>query len=147
VSILVKLVLTKSVTKILYIILGSICVGLGVLGIFLPLMPTTVFLLLAAYFYSKSSDRFYNWLIGNRVFGTYIRNYREGHGMTLRHKINAVSVLWITVGISLWFLQSLALRIILFLIASSVSIFLLRFVKTYRPEANATEPESPATET
>jgi uncharacterized membrane protein YbaN (DUF454 family) len=134
------------VTKVLFIILGSVCVGLGVLGIFLPLMPTTVFLLLAAYFYSRSSDRFYNWLIGNRVFGTYIRNYREGHGMTLRHKVNAVSVLWVTVGISLWFLESLALRILLFLIASSVSIFLLRFVKTYRPEAAAAEPASPAAE-
>jgi uncharacterized membrane protein YbaN (DUF454 family) len=134
------------VKKVLFIVLGSVCVGLGVLGIFLPLMPTTVFLLLAAYFYSTSSDRFYNWLIGNRVFGTYIRNYREGHGMTLRHKVNAVSVLWVTVGISLWFLQSLALRILLFLIASSVSIFLLRFVKTYRPEAKATETASPAAE-
>lgn len=133
-------------TKVLFIILGSICVGLGVLGIFLPLMPTTVFLLLAAYFYSRSSDRFYNWLIGNRVFGTYIRNYREGHGMTLRHKVNAVTMLWITVGISLWFLQSLGLRILLFLIASSVSIFLLRFVKTYRPEANEAQAVSPATE-
>jgi uncharacterized membrane protein YbaN (DUF454 family) len=130
----------------LFIILGSVCVGLGVVGIFLPLMPTTVFLLLAAYFYSRSSDRFYEWLIGNRVFGTYIRNYREGHGMTLRHKVNAVGVLWVTVGISLWFLQSLALRIMLFLIASSVSIFLLRFVKTYRPGANAGGSEGPATE-
>jgi uncharacterized membrane protein YbaN (DUF454 family) len=130
------------VKKILYIILGTLCVGLGVLGIFLPLMPTTVFLLLAAFFYSRSSDRFYEWLIRNPVFGEYIRNYREGRGMTLRHKVHAITLLWITVGISLWFLQSLALRILLLVIASSVTIFLSWFVKTYRPGSEPTDPES-----
>jgi uncharacterized membrane protein YbaN (DUF454 family) len=121
-------------TRILFIIAGTVCVALGVIGIFLPLMPTTVFLLLAAYFYSRSSERFYQLLLKNRYLGTYIHNYRAGHGMTLRHKVNSVTMLWLTVGVSLWLIESLALRMLLFLIASSVSIFLLRFVKTYRPE-------------
>jgi uncharacterized membrane protein YbaN (DUF454 family) len=127
-------------TRILFIIAGTVCVALGVIGIFLPLMPTTVFLLLAAYFYSRSSDRFYQMLLKNRYLGTYIHNYRAGHGMTFRHKVNSVTMLWLTVGVSLWLLESIALRMLLFLIASSVSIFLLRFVKTYRPE------ESPDTD-
>jgi uncharacterized membrane protein YbaN (DUF454 family) len=124
--------------RILYIAAGTLCVALGIIGIFLPLMPTTVFLLLAAYFYSRSSDRFYQMLVSNRYLGTYIHNYRAGHGMTMRHKVNSVTMLWLTVGISLWLLQSFALKILLFLIASSVSIFLLRFVKTYRPEESPT---------
>jgi uncharacterized membrane protein YbaN (DUF454 family) len=130
-------------TRILFIIAGTVCVALGVIGIFLPLMPTTVFLLLAAYFYSRSSDRFYQMLLNNRYLGTYIHNYRAGHGMTLRHKVNSVTMLWLTVGVSLWLLESIALRILLILIASSVSIFLLRFVKTYRPE-ESTDTDQPA---
>jgi uncharacterized protein len=123
--------------KILYIMCGTIGVGLGVLGIFLPLMPTTVFLLLAAFFYSRSSDRFYEWLITNRIFGEYIHNYREGRGMTLRHKAHAITLLWITISVSLWFLPSLALRVVLVLVASCVSVFLGWFVKTYRPDNEA----------
>ena len=119
--------------RYIYITLGTVCVGLGVLGIFLPLMPTTVFLLGAAFFYSRSSERFYAWLLDNRIFGEYIRNYREGRGMTVRHKTKAVLVLWVTIGISIWLVDSLAVRIILVLVGAGVSIFLLRFVKTYRP--------------
>ena len=123
--------------KALYITFGTVCVGLGVLGIFLPLMPTTVFLLLAAFFYSRSSDRFHSWLLNNPLFGEYIRNYHEGRGMTLKHKARAVMVLWGTIAVSMWFVESLGIRVVLFLIASGVSIFLLRFVKTYRPDLPA----------
>ena len=70
---------------------GTVSVLLGILGIILPLLPTTPFLLLAAASYAKSSEKFYNWLINNRFFGNYIRNYREGKGIPLRVKISAIS--------------------------------------------------------
>ena len=62
------------------ILVGSLSIGLAFLGIFLPLLPTTPFLLLAAACYLRSSDRFYHWLIYHKWFGNYIRNYREGRG-------------------------------------------------------------------
>ena len=64
--------------KALYFIAGTVCLILGIIGIILPILPTTPFLLLAAGCYARSSERFYNWLLNNRILGSYIRNYREG---------------------------------------------------------------------
>ncbi len=75
--------LFSQVKKWTLIVAGTICVCLGVAGIFLPLLPTTPFLLLAAVCYAGSSPRFYHWLMNNRWFGRYIKNYREGKGLTL----------------------------------------------------------------
>ena len=66
---------------------GTFFVGLGIIGIFLPLLPTTPFLLLAAACYARSSKRFYNWLLNNKWFGNYIKNYRERKGIPLQIKI------------------------------------------------------------
>ena len=82
-----------SLIKIILISVGSLSVLLGILGIFLPLLPTTPFLLLAALCYSRSSERFYQWLVTNRWFGEYIRNYREGRGITSKHKISILCLL------------------------------------------------------
>ncbi|UCH62722.1 MAG: YbaN family protein [Fidelibacterota bacterium] len=102
------------------------------LGIFLPLLPTTPFLLLAAACYIRSSDKFYHWLIANRWFGRYIRNYREGRGVPLSTKVIAIGLLWITIGYSVFFMVDiLALRILLILIAVGVTTHLV-LLKTYR---------------
>jgi uncharacterized membrane protein YbaN (DUF454 family) len=106
---------------------GSLFVGLAVLGIFLPLLPTTPFLLLAAACYARSSRRFYNWLLNNRWFGNYIKNYREKKGVPLRVKLLSVSLLWITILFSVAFVVDIFLvRIILILIAVSVTVHILR---------------------
>ena len=89
--------------KILLIFLGTVFVGLGVIGMFLPLVPTTVFLLLAAFCYSRSSERFHTWLITHRWCGRYIKNYTEGVGMTVRDKVTTISLLWATLSVSMWF--------------------------------------------
>ena len=73
----------KRLTRVLLIAGGNLCVALAVLGLFLPVLPTTPFLLLAAVCYARSSERFYHWLVTNRWFGAYIRNYREGRGIPL----------------------------------------------------------------
>ena len=67
--------------KILLITSGTFFIGVGLMGIFLPILPTTPFLLISAALYARSSTRFYNWLINNRIFGQYIKNYREGKGI------------------------------------------------------------------
>lgn len=99
--------------KFVLVVCGSISVGLGVIGIFVPLMPTTVFLLLAAACYARSSERFYRRLVGSRWLGSYIRNSREGRGMTRREKTTTLLLLWAGLGVSIvvsvhaWWLRAL----------------------------------------
>ena len=98
-------------------------IGISIIGIFLPILPTTPFLLLAAALYAKSSKRFYGWLINNRILGRYIKNYREGKGIPLKVKIIAISILWITIGYSAIFaIDILWVRILLVIIAIGVTV-------------------------
>lgn len=121
--------------RALLIILGTLCVALGVLGIFLPLLPTTPFLLLAAACYARSSARFYHWLVTNRWCGQYIRNYREGRGIPLKQKAVTILLLWLTIGSTAWLaISQWWVRWILLGVAVGVTIHLLK-VKTYKPKA------------
>ena len=122
------------IKKWLLIAVGSVSVALGMLGIFLPLLPTTPFLLLAAACYVRSSERFYRWLIEHKWFGHHIRNYREGHGIPLRAKVMALSLLWLTIGSStIFFVSLMSIKILLMLIATGVTIHLLS-IKTLQRE-------------
>lgn len=127
------------VRKAILIFVGTVCVGLGLLGMFLPLLPTTVFLLMAAYCYSKSSDRFYNWLLTNRYCGSYISNYRSGRGISLRQKVSTITILWASIGLSIWLMDGkLWVSLLLAAVAVGVSIHIL-WLKTYRPAIEAAE--------
>jgi uncharacterized membrane protein YbaN (DUF454 family) len=113
--------------KYLLIVIGTISVALAFLGIILPVLPTTPFLLLAAACYIRSSQRFYCWLINNRFFGKYIKNYREKKGIPQKVKIYIISLLWITILASTIFaVDLLAIRILLILIAVGVTVHILR---------------------
>ncbi|MCK5156983.1 MAG: YbaN family protein [Spirochaetales bacterium] len=110
----------------LLVISGTISVLLGFLGVFLPLLPTTPFLLLAAFCFAKSSNGFYNWLLHIKWFGKYITNYREKKGVPLKIKVLAISFLWLTILVSAFVIvQNLFVRILLILIAIGVTIHLL----------------------
>jgi uncharacterized membrane protein YbaN (DUF454 family) len=114
--------------KKLYVILGSIALALGIAGIFLPLLPTTPFLLLAASLYLKGSPKRYNWLINHRCLGPYIRNFRENRAIPLRVKIISVSLVWITILYGVCFVVALLwLKILLLCIAAGVSYHILSF--------------------
>ena len=109
------------------VVLGTCFVGLGILGIFLPLLPTTPFFLLAVACYARSSRRFYDWMLNNRVFGSYIRNYREGRGIPLKVKVVTIAVLWGTIIYSAFFVvDELYWRVILLVIAVGVTIHILK---------------------
>ena len=84
--------------RIILILIGSVSFALGVLGIFLPMLPTTPFLLLSAAVWLKASPSLYEWLLNHRVFGEYIRNFREHRAIPLRVKIISVSMVWLTIG-------------------------------------------------
>ena len=109
------------------ITLGTFFVVVGIAGIFIPVLPTTPLLLISAALYAKSSTRFYNWLINNRIFGQYIKNYREGKGIPLRLKIITITLLWVTIGCSAIFaVDILWVRIMLVLIAVGVTVHIIR---------------------
>jgi uncharacterized protein len=129
------------IRKALLIFTGTVCVALGVLGMFLPLLPTTVFLLMAAYCYSRSSERFHTWLLTNRLFGPYISNYKSGKGISLRQKISTIFVLWASIGVSIWLIGGFWISLLLIAIATAVTVHLL-WIKTYRPEYDPTSPDS-----
>jgi uncharacterized membrane protein YbaN (DUF454 family) len=122
----------NDIRKLIYIACGTICVALGVIGIFVPLLPTTGPLLLAAFFYSRSSPRFYHWLLHNRWFGSYIKNYREGRGMPMRSKIITLATLWLTIGISIVLVALWWVKLLLLVIALGVTIHIV-MLKTFRP--------------
>ena len=112
--------------RILLITAGTFFVGLGIVGIFVPVLPTTPFLLLAAACYARSSQRFYGWLLNNKWFGNYIRNYLERKGIPLKIKVVVITLLWITIASSVAFaVQILVVKLILVLIAIGVSIHIL----------------------
>jgi uncharacterized membrane protein YbaN (DUF454 family) len=119
--------------KILFIILGSLSLGLGFIGIFLPILPTTPFFLLAAYSYLKSSKRLYNWLINHRVFGSYINNYINHRAIVKSAKISALIFLWLSLLMAILFSNSTHLKLLLFFIGICVSIHILS-LKTLKKE-------------
>ena len=121
--------------RICLIITGIFFVGLGTLGIVLPLLPTTPFLVLAAMCFSRSSERFHNWLLSNKWFGAYIKNYCEGKGISLRQKVTVLSLLIFTIGYScIFLLNHIAVRIILVLIAVGISSHILRIPTLRSPK-------------
>lgn len=124
----------KWVRRVL-VAVGTFFVGLGILGIFLPVLPTAPFLLLAAACYARSSKRFYDWLMNHRWFAKYIRHHREGKGIPPKAKVYTISLIWGTILFSVIFIVPLPLvRIILLVIAVGVTIYLL-FLPNFREPA------------
>ncbi|MBK8982791.1 MAG: YbaN family protein [Ignavibacteria bacterium] len=105
---------------------GIILTSIGILGIFVPLLPTTIFFILAAWCFARSSEKFHKWLHHNKYFGKYLNDYSSGNGMTVKSKVFSISLLWIGIIVSAFLLTDLIyIRILLFLIAIGVSWHLL----------------------
>ena len=114
--------------KIFLIILGAISLTLGILGIFLPVLPTTPFLLLTAWCWLKSSKKLYNKLMDHPRLGPYIQDFQINKSISLKTKIISVSTLWITISISIIFaVDNIYIRLLLLLIAIAVTIHILSF--------------------
>lgn len=113
-------------TRTLLSACGTICVALALLGLFLPLLPTTPFLLLAAACFARSSEALHHWLLTNRWFGEYIRNYREGKPVPLKRTIPAIALLWLTTGYTAIAAVSLLwVRLLLLAVAIGVTVHLV----------------------
>jgi uncharacterized protein len=117
---------TGNLKRVALIVAGSVSLGLGVVGVFVPLLPTTPFLLLAAACYLRSSPRLHERLMASRVLGRYIRLYQSGAGVPVRVKASAVGLLWLTIGCSgVFFVQSTVARVVLGLIAVAVTAHII----------------------
>ena len=124
-------IVPNSFIRYFLIFFGTLFLILGIIGIVLPLIPTTPFLLLAAACFARSSKKAYIWLLNNKWFGSYIKNYHEGKGIPLKVKIMAISFLWITILASIILIIDIFwVEILLLIIASLVSIHIV-LIKTY----------------
>lgn len=109
-----------------FLSLGFILVGIGILGIFLPLLPTTIFLILASACFVKSSPRAHQWLKNHKWLGGYLKNYQEKSGLSIKSKIFTITMLWASILFSVFVLtEAFYIRLLLLLIAVGVTIHLI----------------------
>ncbi len=131
-----SVIVPNKVYRYILIGAGTLFLALGVVGIFIPLLPTTPFLLLAAACYARGSDRFYHWLMNNKYLGSYIKNYLERKGIPLKIKLIVLTLLWVTILASLYFIvNNVWIEIILLVIALGVTIHILT-IKTYKKKCS-----------
>lgn len=112
--------------KQILIIIGVISLGLGIVGIFLPLLPTTPFLLLSSFCFSKSSERLHKFIINNKIFGQYIRDYQEKKGITLKNKIFVLTFLTLGISYSMYKTSNSYVQIFLVIILIFVSLHIIK---------------------
>lgn len=112
--------------RVLLITGGSVSLGLGVIGIFLPILPTTPFLILSATCYLKSSERLYHWLLNHRLLGRYVRSYMLYRALTIKAKAVSIVTLWVVILSSfIFFVEVLWVKLLLIVIAIGVTIYLV----------------------
>lgn len=111
--------------KKLLLVLGLLSLVLGIIGIFLPLLPTTPFLLVSCYCFSKSSYRLHRYLMENKIFGEYLKNYTEKRGITFKSKISALIFIFLSIGYSIYKVENIYLKCFLVLVLIGVSYHIL----------------------
>jgi uncharacterized membrane protein YbaN (DUF454 family) len=112
--------------RVLFIVAGTISLVLGVIGIFVPLLPTTPFLLLASACYMRGSERLHRWLLSHGRLGAYIRAFEEGRGIPRRAKIVAIGALWISIAYGATKVESVIASGGIVAVAVGVTVYLLR---------------------
>jgi uncharacterized membrane protein YbaN (DUF454 family) len=129
----------EQMKKLLFIILGVICVVLGTIGIVTPVLPTTPFLLLATFLFAKSSPKMNELLLKNKVFGKYLSNYFENNPIPLKEKLISIAFLWFGLGCTFYFanLQRWIIVLLIFIgIAVTVHIATLGKRMSRRPSTS-----------
>ena len=111
--------------RVLFVVAGTVALALGIVGIFLPLLPTTPFLLLASACYVRGSERMHRWLLSHGRLGAYIRAFEEGRGIPRRAKIVAIGALWISIAYAATTIGSAIAAAGLITLAVGVTAYLL----------------------
>lgn len=121
----------KSIKTYLLVIIGTISLILGTIGIIIPILPTTPFILLASFCYIRSSNRLYYWLINHKLFGKYIYDYLVHKSVKKSAKITAITLLWLSLGITIYLINSYISFILIFIgIVVSIHIISLKTLPT-----------------
>ncbi len=106
---------------------GTLALGLGALGLILPGLPTTPFVLIAAACYIRSSERLYRWLTSNRVFGPVVTTWQAERGLTIRAKLITLALVWITLGgAALFLVDSMVMKLVLLGLVCTKTVVLAR---------------------
>ncbi len=113
--------------KLLYLLLGTLSLILGIIGIFLPVLPTTPLLLLTAFCYYRGSSRMYDWLMNHPKLGPYIRNFREHRMIPRRVKAYILTMLWLSLLFCAYILHPIWLKCLMIAIAIGVTIHILSY--------------------
>lgn len=124
--------------RALFIVLGLIAVALAFVGVFVPGMPTTVFVIIASYFFVRSSPRLDAWLHRNRWLGPSLKRYRETGGMDVRSKTIALAAMWVGLTISWFLLASVTLQFVTLGLGLIGTATILFYVRTVRPAESGT---------
>ena len=111
--------------RTLFFSLGVVLVGIGAVGVALPVLPTTPFIIAAAACFAKSSKKAEKWISNNRYFGSYIENYKNKEGIPIDIKRNSLMFLWLMLIISSIFINNIAMYIVLFIVGICVSVHIL----------------------
>ena len=120
-------IVKSRVLRSLFLVLGFFFMGMAFVGVVVPLIPTVGPVLLAAFFFSKSSERFDHWLVNNRLFGGIVRDWRAGLGFTVRAKTIAITAILVTFTISVVFvIEPTVVRVGLVLFASALVAYIAR---------------------
>ena len=131
----------ENLKKKIYICIGLLSVALGIIGAFLPVMPTVPFLLVALFCFERSSKKYHDMILNNKYFGKVLRDYYEGKGLTTSVKIKTILFLSCGIGFSFYKVQHLHLRIVLAVIWLVVILHII-LLKTKSKEKSQTTTSS-----
>ena len=118
------------IKKLLFVLAGFICMGLGSIGIFMPLLPTTPLYLLAALCFAKGSERFYNWFVGTKLYKKHLESYVETRSMTLKAKLSILIPVTLLLLLTGFFLEVLVMRIVIGVLLAAKYLYFIFAIKT-----------------
>ena len=120
--------------KPVLIVLGLLLLSIGFIGIFIPGLPTTPFLLLSTALFFRSSDKLYNRVVSSRLFGKYISDFRKNRGVSLKTKLFSITLMWMMISISIYLYGSTVFRLAVIALGMVGTAVMGFFIKTVRPD-------------
>lgn len=118
--------------KILYIVLGFLFMGFGIIGVAVPILPTAPFLLLSAFFFAKGSQKFHNWFISTKLYKKHLESFVKSKSMTLKSKLSILIPVTIMLIIAFIFVNNLHARIALIILMIAKYLYFFICIKTIK---------------
>lgn len=134
--------MVKSITKFLYIVLGFIFFGLGIVGIVLPIIPTTPLLLLASFFFVKGSEKFDRWFKGTSIYKKHLEGFVKRREMTLKQKLTILLTADAMIAVPFFILDSIGLKLFLVAVVIYKYYYFITKIKTVAPEDYALQQQA-----